>query len=336
MKKLFAILALSLSTSVFAQVSIFGTMDAGMTTSKAPGANTDTTNFTSGGMTTSNIGVKGSENLGKGTTAVFELSSFLNNGNGATLGGSTPNLFARSAFVGLGNKTLGTVTLGRQVNPSFLPIILFNAYGDSSAYSPLWHATYFGNTGNPATQVFNDTAWDNSVAYTSPNFNGVTTYVAASKTGAGQNSGGNVMYFKDGLGLMAFWQRTEVNSSGSFQNNIFTANKAAEASGLGASYDAKVAKVFATYTKTDAQSANIEGATTQVSALVPAGHGKVMAQYAVSNFKQSGVAKDVKEWAVGYDYNLSKRTDVYATIGRASVTGLTDGQTVGAGLRHRF
>jgi predicted porin len=63
-----------------------------------------------------------------------------------------------------------------------------------------------------------------------------------------------------------------------------------------------------------------------------------MVEYANSTNKviSTKVNTKFKEYAVGYDYPLSKRTDVYATVGRTEVTGLTDGTTMGAGLRVRF
>ena len=336
MRKFAVLFALLASIGVAqADVGIFGTMDAGVSSVKAPGASTATTSFTSGGMTTSNIGIKGSEDLGNGSKAVFELSSFLNNGTGATLGGSTVNTFARSAFVGLSDAKLGTLTMGRQSNPSFLPTILFNAYGDSGSYGPLWHATYFGNTGNASTQVFNDTAWDNSVAYTAPTLAGATVSAITSKTGGGQNAGANVLYFKGDLGLTAFYQRTGANSTGSFQTNIYTTNQSSVAKGAGASYDLKVAKLFATYQTADADDQNIHGKTWQTSALIPFGPGNVMAEYASSKTKGASAGK-YHEYSLGYDYPLSKKTDAYVTAGRTTVTAQTEGQTLGAGLRVRF
>ena len=169
MKKIALLIALFAGIGLAqADVGLIGTMDGGYANTKAPGATVGTSSYQSGGMTTSYFGIKGSEDLGNGSKAVLELSSFLDDSNGSTKGGTTVNTFARSSFVGLTNKDLGGITMGRQPNPSFLPTILFNAYGDSGAYSPLWHATYFGNTGNPMTQLYNDTAWDSSVAYSTP------------------------------------------------------------------------------------------------------------------------------------------------------------------------
>ena len=92
MKK-FAVLFALLSSLGLAQaeVGLFGTLDAGYNASKAPGARTISTNTESGGMTTSFWGIKGSEDLGNGSKAVVELSSFLDDSNGSTKGGTTVN-----------------------------------------------------------------------------------------------------------------------------------------------------------------------------------------------------------------------------------------------------
>jgi len=79
----------------------------------------------------------------------------------------------------------------------------------------------------------------------------------------------------------------------------------------------------------------MDGKTTQVSTSVPAGPGNVMAEYAHTRY-DNGTITAYNEYAVGYDYNLSKKTDVYATVGRTNVSGLSQGQTLGAGIRVRF
>ena len=139
MKKIALLVALLASVTLAqAEVSLVGTMDAGYSGIKAPGSATTSTSFQSGGMTTSYVGLTGNEDLGNGNRAFFEMTSFLDAGTGATKGGTTVNTFARSAFVGLSDSKYGSVTLGRQSAPSFLPTILFNAYGDSGTYGPLW------------------------------------------------------------------------------------------------------------------------------------------------------------------------------------------------------
>ena len=60
-----------------------------------------------------------------------------------------------------------------------------------------------------------------------------------------------------------------------------------------------------------------------------------MAAYANTDAKGLTVGK-FKEYSVGYDYPMSKKTDAYVTYGRTTVTALTNGETLGAGLRVRF
>ena len=183
--------------------------------------------------------------------------------------------------------------------------------------------------------MFNDTAWDNSVAYTAPKIAGATVSAMTSKTGGGQNSGANALYFNGPIGLTGFWQHTEANSSGSFQTNIYGANQASTAKGVGASYDAKVAKVFATYQTADSASANIHNKTWHTSATVPFGTGNILASYANTDAKGAVTGK-YKEYSVGYDYPLSKKADAYVSLGRTTSLALSQGETLGAGLRVRF
>jgi predicted porin len=39
---------------------------------------------------------------------------------------------------------------------------------------------------------------------------------------------------------------------------------------------------------------------------------------------------------VGYDYNLSKRTDLYAMLMSDKITTFESGTSLGLGVRHRF
>ncbi|WP_341315430.1 porin [Paraburkholderia sp. IMGN_8] len=67
---------------------------------------------TSGVGIPSRWGIRGIEDLGAGNVAVLVLENGFSVANGTMLQGS--RLFGRQAYVGLGNKDLGTVTFGRQ------------------------------------------------------------------------------------------------------------------------------------------------------------------------------------------------------------------------------
>ncbi|MDC6255104.1 porin, partial [Ralstonia solanacearum] len=73
----------------------------------------------------------------------------------------------------------------------------------------------------------------------------------------------------------------------------------------------------------------------QLGVSVPVGAGSILASYAYT--KTSG-AVDVKRntWAIGYDYALSTRTDLYAAYFRDKVTSLSTADTFGVGMRAKF
>jgi predicted porin len=71
---------------------------------------------------------------------------------------------------------------------------------------------------------------------------------------------------------------------------------------------------------------------------VPAGAGKFLA--AIARTDRSGVAIGVDQKrttsTVGYDYHLSKRTDIYAVYMNDKITRQDSGNSFGVGIRHRF
>ena len=105
-----AAVALVASSAAMAQVTLYGNADGSVVTGDGK-----TVFNGGGGYTTSLLGVRGSEDLGGGLKASFNLESAVNlaSGNrGGGAGGNT-NLFNRAANVSLGNENLG-VTLGNQ------------------------------------------------------------------------------------------------------------------------------------------------------------------------------------------------------------------------------
>jgi predicted porin len=107
-----AAVALVASSAAMAQVTVYGNADGSIITGGG------TTAFDGGGgYTTSLLGVRGSEDLGGGLKASFNLESAVNLGNGGQGGGAGGNtgLFNRAANVSLGNDMVG-VTLGNQLS----------------------------------------------------------------------------------------------------------------------------------------------------------------------------------------------------------------------------
>jgi predicted porin len=308
-----------------------------------------------GGMTTSWIGFKGSEDLGNGLKANFLLTSFLRTDTGVQGRFDGDTFFSRDATVGLSG-SFGAISLGRELAPHFLPSILFNPFGDSYVFSPLLlHADIaLFNASRWTNSIAGDTGWSNSIRYTTRDFGGLTANVhyqfgeTAGDTGK-NNIGVNLMYFAGPLALTAFYHDLEVNNPtdatpGNVQpggnlplpSTQFAARQKAWM--LGGSYDFKAAKLFATYGQTS-HDIDLDDKTLSLGVTVPSsGPGKFLAAWAQTRRSGAAIGADQKRntASIGYDYDLSKRTDLYAIYMSDKITNLNRGNSFGVGIRHRF
>jgi predicted porin len=106
---------------------------------------------------------------------------------------------------------------------------------------------------------------------------------------------------------------------------------------LGASYDAGFVKLFGQLMHV--RTAATEDTSTQVwsmGASVPVGAGHVLAQYGNARANVAGTEPLHRIFSLGYDYNLSRRTDIYAVYMNERLSGLPSGNTFAGGMRLRF
>lgn len=89
------------------------------------------------------------------------------------------------------------------------------------------------------------------------------------------------------------------------------------------------------YIKNDVTAGSFHVNTAQGGATVPVGLGSMMASYAYSR-NSGGSDQTRRTWALGYDYPLSKRTDVYVAYMNDQITSQSTGDTFGVGMRARF
>jgi predicted porin len=320
----------------------------------------------SGGMTTSFFGMNGSEDLGGGLRAVFALESFFRV-DGGQFGrfGNGPDLgFTRSAWVGMAGN-FGQVTLGRNTSPFFLATVFFNPFGDSFVFSPLIAHTWLGSqldgVGTAQSIVQGDTGFSNSLRWTSPSLGGLRADIAlAARTDGifvGENFTGNRSQGRAG-DFALFFNRGPLAASVVYRNIDLDSGADPTAAGdrkqsafqLGASYDFRVAKLFGTYQD---QRENYEIGSDakkrgwQLGASVPlTGSSAVLASFARSGFERPGVQDNTRSTlAIGYNYTLSRRTDLYANWlrdqirgvdGAAAATSNNTQNVIGFGIRHRF
>jgi predicted porin len=220
------------SQSVFAQssVTLYGVADVSLRYLTNANANNDNKLYmTNGAITNSRIGLKGSEDLGGGLSAIFRLETGVELENGQYSDSSRE--FNRAAYVGLSSTQYGTVTLGRQKTP------LFDMLGDT--YDPLTVGNYFENAWLPVALGAGLYA-DNAVKYngtfgglsvgamysfgtnfTSTGANGFSGQVPG-HMGAGNMYGFTASYTVGPLGVGGGYQQNSDNSSN--KQKIWNAN----------------------------------------------------------------------------------------------------------------
>ncbi|BDB27011.1 porin [Cupriavidus sp. P-10] len=332
-------------------VTLYGQVDAFVGSTRASGGER-TAIVGAGGMQTSYWGMRGNEDLGNGLKAIFDLNGFYRVDTGRFGRSDTDGFLTRSAYAGLQSPKYGTVRLGRNTTPYFLSTILFNPLVDSYNFGPSIFHTYKtatdGRVFDPG--IIGDSGWSNSVVYSSPTAGGLTVnliYAFGEQAGStGQNKwGGNVTWFSGAFAATAAFQQVSFNAvPGDVTAPAAPAALAGfdkqTAAQLGVSYDLGVAKLFgqAQYIRTAVNGAqgDIRHANGQVGTSIPAGAGSVLASYAYANTRNDVAAMGRHTAAIAYDYNLSKRTDLYAAYFYDRVTGRPHAETLGAGMRHRF
>jgi predicted porin len=160
-----ALLALSAGAVQAQTVTLYGRIDAGFQYQNKTGVNGDSkSELANGGILPSIWGLRGSEDLGGGLKAVFNLESDFDSGTGASRGlGGGSTVFTRSANVGLAGDW-GKVLLGRQYSVALLADLAVDPRGFKESLSSL--STYAltqapggnANTGNNTLGIFTGNA----------------------------------------------------------------------------------------------------------------------------------------------------------------------------------
>ena len=322
--------------SAQSSVTIYGIADVGL--QSFDNGQQRTTGMRSGQQSGSRVGFRGTEDLGGGLSAIFQLENGFNLNNGGF--GDTTRLFNRQAFVGLkGN--FGTVNLGRQYAPMRTALESVDPF-------------VFGLAGNAENHFNARSRTDNTIKYISPTFSGLTGEVAyVFGNVAGDNSAGRQ------VGLSARYNNGPVNAFLAYHKangpTGADSNLDNKTTMLGGAYNFGVATAHAAYAWNKGDAA-ITAAGLQDSrdwmlgVSAPFGAHKVMASYLKRSDKR-GVAAPAGShtWALGYTYDLSKRTNLYTSysktsneaganmgIGGAAAANGLNTSWFNAGIRHRF
>jgi predicted porin len=301
-----------ISTAAAAQssVSLYGVVDIGLR--HVRNGDASATTVSSNGNNTSRLGVKGVEELGDGLTAGFQLETGLTPDTGAS---SDPARFwNRRSTISLTGRW-GELRIGRDYSVTYLGWEDYDVWSDIGITSPAKFDSSLGTARDTAVRA------DNQVAYFTPGGLGGFYARAAIAPGEGvagkKYSAARLGYAKGPLDIsITSGQTTVAPVAGDDKFKTMDA---------GASYDFGFAKVSGFYSRS--KFVNLKVANAYIGVQVPVGRGLVRASYINSNLSgvtATGVdtnANDAHQVAVGYLYNLTKRTAIYTNIARVTNKG---------------
>lgn len=331
--------AAPLAASAQSSVTVYGLLDMYLQYGKGDGSQTQ---IQSGGPQGSRLGFKGTEDLGSGLKALFQLEMGIDADTGAS--GQGGLAFGRQAYAGLSSNELGTLTLGRQYTPQFVTVDTYDAFGT-------------GTGSVAASGVVSAIARaNNAVVYASPTLGGFTFNGMASlgeSSTAGQKSFGNLYSASVNYAAGPFSAAVATM----MQKRSATTGEDAKYALVSSAYDFGTLKLYGLYqivrnqgtVEANDRREAMFGVNVPVSA-----QGTVAA--ALGGSRISGVdGGSASQFSLGYLHNLSKRTRVYAIASRInnssaatyttdSATGAGPVNTVGGqdvkalmlGVRHAF
>ena len=300
------------STAVQAQsnsVTIYGVVDAYL--QYADGASS-LGRVQSGGLNGSRFGLRGSEDLGGGLRAIFQIESGLNVDDGTFGQGA---FWGRQAFVGIASP-YGQLTLGRQYGSIYTLSSDFSEFSNGPIGASTSVIGGFGGyepvrgSANTATGNGGPSRNNNSIKYESPSYAG---FKGGALVGLGEVSGGTKQtriadvygrYTAGPLDVMLSLQDDKAAAGAGL--NVRTISGAA-------AYQFGDFHVTGGVVSVDDRNAtNVDGDGYWVGGNWRTGANLFKAQYVVSKLKE-GDGK-TQAFGVGYQYDLSKRTALYSTL----------------------
>ena len=334
LKMMAAILAAALPLAASAQssVAVYGQVDAAIAHEDADSPGVASRTAIHAGQASSRIGFRGTEDLGGGMKALFNVEA----GFGIDTGMGDSALFGRRAVVGLeGN--FGMVTIGREYTP----------IDNISGATHILGQGFYGTNLNAFANGRMTRRISNSVNYKSKPMAGLKFSAAI---GLGETPTGpsqdlktvSVEYQQGKLFAGIGYASYDRLASGSDREMIF-----------GAAYAIGALEFKGNYMVGDQTGPNNRYTQANLGAAMAFGPGKLL-----GNLQQSKLQNGARGngYAVSYAYSLSKRTNVYASYGttvnneRAAFSLSAAGSTItppasalgadpvayAVGLRHTF
>lgn len=350
-KSLLALAALTAfagAASAQSSVTLFGVVDLNARNVKNGSAG-DITSLSTDGIASSRLGFRGVEDLGGGLRAGFWLEGGMDNSIGcgtsqtpAPAAGAVAcggqNWQRRSTVSLLGG--FGEIRLGRDYTPTFWNHTVFDPFGTNGVGAATNNWAQAGAGGATLVRA------NNTAGYFLPALGGVYGQVQISAAeGATGNKyfGGRVGYAAGPINVAVAYGVTE-KSTLVMVDDITDTN-------VGFSWNFGFANLMGQYRMSEQGAAKNTGFL--VGATVPFGANTIKIAYSETEFDNGTIAPKAAQIAVGYQYDLSKRTALYANFsqvdndaglrftaggGGPSAAAINGFKSTGAefGVRHTF
>jgi predicted porin len=332
------------TASAQSSVTLFGIIDLGYR--NVENHDTSQSQMSQDGINSSRLGVRGVEDMGGGLRAGFWLEGAINPDTGTPSGQTWQR---RSTVSLIGN--WGEVRLGRDYTPGFWNTTIFDPFGTNGVGSFLNMAAAAPD-GSAGNNLY--VRASNSVGYfLPPNLGGFYGQVMIN---AGENT---QPYTKLSYSARLGWAGGPFNVAASFQETDATTPDATH-NNLAGSWNFGFMTLMGQWDMVEV--GNAEQETWLIGGVIPMGQGEIHVSYVSTDISGTTAAganlngNGGDQFAIGYVYNLSKRTALYGTYSqisndgasRFSVGNLTNvtgnGFTAGGqkstgyefGLRHAF
>jgi len=330
-KSLIALAALAtVATAAQAQsVTLYGIMDAGV--GRVSTAGVSNTQAISGGLSTSRWGLRGTEDLGGGLAAKFNLESELAIDTGVA--GSTVNsgssnlspnpLFNRAANVELDKAGVGSLTVGRRNRLEYDLVVALDPFGGANIGS-FTRVGYIAGGAIPT----GDARVSDSVTVKSATFNG---FSASAQQSFGEQAGNNTAYKQTAYGVQYSAGNLLVAATYAKNNNATTEDH--NTTLYGATYNLGFAKVHAAHIEREKASSGIKTKVDMIGAVVPVtAQINLIGNYmSIKNssttlpgtnvFHSPTTGANADAFGLGATYGLSKRTTAYVLYGNVDNEG---------------
>ncbi|TFW35012.1 porin [Massilia horti] len=272
-------------------VQTYGVMDAAIA-SENNGVDGRHTVINSGNQSSSRIGFRGTEDLGGGLKAMFNIEA----GVSIDTGNSDSALFGRRSVVGL-EGDFGALTVGREYSPIASVAAASDVFGQGFYGSNL---SAFGT--NRLTRRLS-----NSVNYKSNSFSGFKVLAAYS---AGEKTSGPSGDLK---GVAAEYASGPLYVGAGYHTFTRVAGGDDKEYAVGAAYKIGDIDIKGNWMVADPEGTNNKFTQYNLGAAMGFGPGKVFV-----NLQQNKLETGAKgtAWAVAYSYALSKRTNLYTTYAK--------------------